>query len=183
MIRKIKNILNRIRGEQPLNKLIGRGLKVGTNLTRMSGVIIDPAHCWHIEIGNDVILAPNVHILAHDASTKPFLNYTRIANVKIGNRVFIGAGTIVLPGVSIGNDVVVGAASVVSKSIPDNSLAVGNPARVIYSLSDYLAKEKLKMNDENTFGYDYTLRNKEFSVQQQREMINACDKYGEGFVE
>jgi hypothetical protein len=39
------------------------------------------------------------------------------------------------------------------------------------------------MNDENTFGYDYTLSNKEFSVQQQREMINACDNYGEGFVE
>ena len=183
MKQKIKMLLARIRGEQPLNKLIARGLKVGTNLTRMSGVIIDPAHCWHIEIGNDVILAPNVHILAHDASTKPFLNYTRIANVKIGNRVFIGAGSIILPGVSIGNDVVIGAGSVVSKSIPTNSLAAGNPAKVICSLEEYLNKQKMKMTQKNTFNYSHTLRNPEFSEIHRNEMIEACSIYGQGFVE
>ena len=136
----IKEIINRIRGEQSLQKLIDRGLKIGTNLTRMSGVIIDPSHCWHIEIGDNVILAPNVHILAHDASTKPFLNYTRIANVKIGSRVFIGAAAIILPGVNIGDDVVIGAGSIVSKDIPNNSLAIGSPAKVICSLDTYIEK-------------------------------------------
>lgn len=173
----------RLRGEQPLNRLISRGLKVGTNLTRMSGVIIDPSHCWHIEIGNDVILAPNVHILAHDASTKLFLNYTRIANVKIGNRVFIGAGSIILPGVTLGDDVVIGAGSVVSKSIAFNSLAAGNPAKVICSLDDYVKKQQLKMVESNTFNYNYTLRNPGFSEQHRKEMIEACSKYGQGFVE
>jgi len=179
----IKRIINRIRGEQALQKLLDRGLKVGTNLTRMSGVIIDPAHCWHIEVGNDVILAPNVHILAHDASTKPFLNYTRIANVKIGNRVFIGAGAIVLPGVTIGDDVVIGAGSVVSKNIPSNSVAVGSPAKVICALNDYIAKEKNKMNADNVFGEEFTLRNPDFSNVHKQKMVQACEKYGQSFVE
>ena len=72
----LKKTLNKIRGEQSIDKLKKRGLKIGKNTTIMSGVIIDPSHCWHISIGNNVILAPRVHILAHDASTKLFLNHT-----------------------------------------------------------------------------------------------------------
>ena len=179
----IKKILNQIRGEQSLQKLINRGLIVGKNLTRMSGVIIDPSHCWHIEIGEDVILAPNVHILAHDASTKLFLNYTRIANVKIGNRVFVGAGTIILPGVTIGDNVVIGAGSVVSKNIPNNSVAVGNPVKVICTLDEYIEKEKLKMNADNIFDENFTLRNSTFTDKQKQQMIDASEKYGQAFVE
>ncbi|OIP81661.1 MAG: acetyltransferase [Porphyromonadaceae bacterium CG2_30_38_12] len=178
-----KKILDKLRGEQPLGKLIKRGLKVGKNLTRMSGVVIDPSHCWHIEIGDNVILAPNVHILAHDASTKPFLNYTRIANIKIGSRVFIGAGAIILPGVSIGDDVVIGAGSIVSKNIPANSLAVGSPAKVICSLDAYIEKEKIKMNADNVFHAEYTLRNPQFSDKHKTNMIEACKKHGQAFVE
>lgn len=179
----IKRFLGRLRGEQAIEKLIKRGLKIGKNFTRMSGVIIDPSHCWHIEIGDDVILAPNVHILAHDTSTKIFLNYTRIANVKIGNRVFIGAGAIILPGVTIGDDVVIGSGSVVSKDIASSSLAVGSPAKVICTLEAYIEKEKLKMNSDNVFGSDYTLRNSNFNDEHKRKMIKACEKYGEAFVE
>ena len=180
---KLKLLLRRLRGEQPIEKFIKRGLKVGKNLTRMSGVIIDPAHCWHIEIGDDVWLAPNVHILAHDGSTKPFLNHSRIANVKIGNRVFIGAAAIILPGVTIGDDVVIGAGSVVSRSIPSNSLAVGNPAKVISSLDKYIEKQKSQMQAENTFDAEYTLRNKDFSKSHCQKMIESCTKYGQAFVE
>lgn len=172
-----------MRGEQPLDKLISRGLKVGTNLTRMSGVIIDPSHCWHIEIGDDVILAPRVHILAHDASTKPFLNYTRVANVKIGNKVFIGASSIVLPGVTIGDNVIIGAGSIVSKNIPSNSLAVGSPAKIICSLEEYLEKERNKMNEFNTFNSSYTLRNSNFNKAQKLQMYEMSFRYGELFVE
>lgn len=51
--------------------------------------------------------------------------------VSIGNDVWIGAGVSILPGVKIGNNCVIGAGSVVNKDIPDNSLAVGNPCKVI----------------------------------------------------
>ena len=179
----VRKILDTLRGEQSIDKLINRGMKVGTNLRRMSGVIIDPSHCWHIEIGNDVILAPKVHILAHDASTKLFLNFTRIANVKIGNRVFIGAGSIILPGVSIGDNVVIGAGSVVSKDISSNSVAVGIPARVICSIDEYLEKEKLKMNDLNVFDEEFTMRNPYFSTEQKNKMIQSCQEFGEAFVD
>lgn len=51
-------------------------MKVGANFNRLHGVILDPAHCWLIEIGNNVTMTPRVHILCHDASIKQFLNYT-----------------------------------------------------------------------------------------------------------
>ena len=54
--------------------------------------------------------------------------------MSIGNDCFVGAGSIILPGVHIGNKVIIGAGSVVAKSIPDNSVAVGNPAKVIRQL-------------------------------------------------
>lgn len=179
----VNKLLSRIRGEQPLQKLIKRGLCVGENFTRMSGVIIDPSHCWHIEIGNNVILAPNVHILAHDASTKPFLNYTRIANVKIGNNVFIGASSIILPGVTIGNNVIIGAGSIITKDIPSSTVALGSPAKVLCSLDEYIQKEKMKMNAENVFQEDYTLRNPFFSDNMKHKLIEACQKHGQAFLE
>ena len=101
MRKQIKEFLYRIRGEYTTDKLVKMGLKVGENFNRLNGVILDPSHCWLISIGNNVTLAPRVHILAHDASTKTFLNYTKIGHVKIGNNVFIGAESIVLPNVEL----------------------------------------------------------------------------------
>ena len=174
----IRKFLEYLRGEpQHLDKLIKRGLKIGKNFKRMGGVIIDPSHCYHITIGDNVILAPRVHILAHDSSFGLFTGYTRAANVSIGNQVFVGAGSIILPGVHIGNRVVIGAGSVVTKDIPDNSVAVGNPARVICSLDGYLAKEKAKVCAENSFhGLDWE---KPHDI---AKAVAAADKYGEIFL-
>ena len=96
----IKELLYRLRGEYTTEKLISMGMTVGTNFKRLHGVILDPAHCWLITIGDNVTMAPRVHILCHDASTKQFLNYTKIGNVTIGDNVFIGAKSVVLPGVT-----------------------------------------------------------------------------------
>lgn len=133
------------------------GCRIGTNFTMLHECILDPSHAWLIEIGDDVTLAPRVHILAHDASTKKHLGYTRIGTVKIGNRVFLGAGVLILPGVTIGDDVVIGAGAIVSSSIANNSVAVGNPARVICSLSDFLTKRKAEMAGHPQFGIEYTV--------------------------
>lgn len=142
------------------------------------GVIIDPSHCYHIRIGSNVTLAPRVHILAHDASTFMFFGYTRAADVNIGDYVFIGASSIVMPGVTIGDRVIIGAGSVVTKDIPSNSVAVGNPARVICSLDEYLEKEKAKMNRENTFtGLWY-----EGKPDECKKAVAIAEKYGEIFV-
>lgn len=174
----VRKLLEYLRGEpQHLEKLIKRGLKVGKNFNRMGGVIIDPSHCYHITIGDNVTLAPRVHILAHDASTRMFLGKTRAANVTIGNYVFVGAGSIILPGVHIGNRVIIGAGSIVTKDIPDNSLAVGNPAKVVCGIDEYLAKEKAKMQSDNMFNVIDWNNPNEINL-----AVITADKFGEIFV-
>ena len=74
-----------------------------------------------------------------------FFNYKESTNkysirqgeIKVGNNVFIGARSTVLYDVSIGNNVIIGAGSLVNKDIPDNSVAVGVPCRVVGSFDEY----------------------------------------------
>ena len=138
----LKEIVYRIRGEYTTEKLIKMGMKVGNNFKRLNGVILDPSHCWLIEIGNNVTMAPRVHILCHDASTKVHLNYTKIGKVKIGDNVFIGAESVIMPNVIIGDNVIIGANSTVTRDIPTNVVVTGTPARVICTLEEYLSKNK-----------------------------------------
>lgn len=169
----LKEFVYRLRGEYTTEKLISMGMTVGINFKRLNGVILDPGHCWLIEIGDNVTVAPRVHILCHDASTKLFLGYTKIGRVIIGNNVFIGAESVVLPGVKIGSNVIIGANSTVTHDIPDNSVAVGSPARVICSLEEYLEKEKKRMNIAPCYGEEYTLRlhvSMEKRMKQRREL-------------
>ncbi len=174
----LRKVYRRYFRPNPLPRLIERGLVIGNNFKMMGEVILDSDHCWHITIGDDVTLAPRVHILSHDASTKTHLNYTMIGKVTIGNRVFIGASAIVLPGVTIGNDVVIGAGSVVSRDIPGNSVAVGNPAKVIGSFENYLERKKNEMESYPCFGEEYThLKGVTGSMKNEMNM-NMKDRYG-----
>jgi len=102
-----------------------------------------------IEIGNDVTITANVVILTHDGSTWLFRDekgrryaYKR---VKIGNNVFIGTNSIIMPGVIIEDKVIIGAGSVVTKSIPSGSIVAGNPAKIIGSYETY-GQNVLKSN-------------------------------------
>lgn len=169
----IKEFVYRLRGEYTTEKLIRMGMKVGTNFTRLNGVILDPSHCWLIDIGNNVTMAPRVHILCHDASTKNFLGYTKIGRVTIGDNVFIGTETVVLPGVTIGNNVIIGANSTITHNIPDNVVVAGTPARVISTLEDYIEKERKKMQQGPCYDETYTLRDNvsmELRVRQKEEL-------------
>ena len=141
----IKEFVYRLRGEYTTEKLIKMGMTVGKNFKRLNGVILDPAHCWLISIGDNVTIAPRVHILAHDASTKHFLNYTKIGRVDIGDNVFIGSDSIILPNVT--------------KDIPAGSVIYGNPAKFVSSTADYIEKNKKLMENSPVFGDEFTLRN------------------------
>lgn len=169
----IREFIYRLRGEFTTEKLIKMGMTVGKNFKRLNGVILDPGHCWLIEIGDNVTLAPRVHILCHDASTKQFLGYTKIGRVNIGNNVFVGTDTVVLPGVTIGDNVIVGANSTVTHDIPDNTVVAGSPARVICSLEQYVNKEKRRMKDAPCYDETYTLRKNvsmELRMKQKEEL-------------
>ena len=132
------------------------------------------------EIGDDVTLAPRVHILAHDASTVHYLGYAKIGRVIIGNRVFIGASTIVLPNVKIGDDVIVGANSTVTKDLEGGFVYVGSPAKKICSTDEYIKKNKELMINVPCYGDEYTTRRNvsvEKKEKMKRELTNNC-----GFV-
>ncbi len=120
-----------------------RGVIIGKN----PGLVdchLDYGHGYLIEIGDNSKFA-HVTILTHDASTKTDLGYSKIGRVKIGDDVFIGHASIILPGTTIGNKVVIGAGSVVKGNIPDNSVAVGNPAVVVCSYDEYIEKNRKQM--------------------------------------
>ena len=156
------------------------GVKIGENCKIQNEVMIDYSHYWHIIIGNNVTIAPRVHILAHDASTKLHLEYTRIGKVIIEDNVFIGAGSIILPGVIIGKNSIVGAGSIVTKNIPPNVVSAGNPSKTMCSLKTYLENQKKIMSNSEIFDESYTLKNK-INKKKMEEMNNKIGD-SNGFV-
>lgn len=99
---------------------------------------------WIITLGNNVHITEGVKFITHDGGTLlyrhlvPDLEITK--PITVGNDVYIGNNVIILPGVTIGNNVIIGAGAIVSKNIPDNSVAVGVPARVIKTADEYFEK-------------------------------------------
>lgn len=180
---KLRKILMHLRSEISTEELINIGLTVGKNFSRQEKTLIDQSHCWLITIGDDVTLAPRVHILAHDASTKRALGYTRIGTVNIGNNVFVGASATILPGVDIGNNVVIGAGSVVSRDIPDNSVAVGSPANVICTYDEFVNRKESEMEEVPSFDESYTLRNSGLTEEMKREMREKLNESKIGYVD
>ncbi|MBE6903281.1 MAG: acyltransferase [Ruminococcaceae bacterium] len=99
---------------------------------------------WIITVGDNVHITNGVKFITHDGGTLlyrhkvPDLEITK--PITVGNDVYFGNDVIVLPGVTIGNNVIIGAGAVVTKDIPDNSVAVGVPAKVIKSADEYFEK-------------------------------------------
>ncbi len=119
----------------------GKFIFLGNNCEiNMNCVFLD---CNRITIGDNALIAPGVHIYTvfHPISANERFNksvnadfpfaVSKTAPVTIGNNVWIGGGSILLPGITIGDNVTIGAGSVVTKSIPSNVIAYGNPCRII----------------------------------------------------
>jgi acyl-[acyl carrier protein]--UDP-N-acetylglucosamine O-acyltransferase len=93
-----------------------------------------------VKIGEGFISAPGSIILAHDASTIIHCGKTRVEKTIIGKHVFLGANAVILPGVEVGDNAIIGAGAVVTKNVPPDSIVVGNPARVVSTVKDYILK-------------------------------------------
>ena len=91
-------------------------------------------------------ITDGVKFITHDGGTLIYRQYIPDLEITkpitIGNDVYIGNNVIILPGVTIGSNVVIGAGAIVSHNIPDNSVAVGVPARVIKTADEYFEKIK-----------------------------------------
>lgn len=118
------------------NIYFGNNCEVNMNCTFLDDNII--------RIGDNALIAPNVQIYTALHPTNALDRFgepredgsfefckTQSAPVTIGNNAWIGGGTIIMPGITIGNNVVIGAGSIVTKDIPDNTIAYGNPCRVV----------------------------------------------------
>lgn len=127
-------------------KCISKLGKVGKNYQIFKNVDLG-SEPFLIFMGDDVKITSGVKLITHDGGVFVLRNMKRenedvdiFGRIIIKNNAFIGMNSIILPGVTIGNNVIVGAGSVVTKSIPDNSVAAGNPARIICGIDEYERK-------------------------------------------
>lgn len=136
-----------------------RGVKIGkgTVIAVPKHFDIDLSKPHLITIGDNVRLNKYTTIMCHDAAAKVFREIKgelipSSGKVTIGNNVYFGRYTTVLKGVTIGNNCIIGYGATVMRDIPDNSVAVGTPAKVICTIDEYYERRKEKALDE-TFEY------------------------------
>lgn len=142
----LHRLLGEVKGniliEQPFVCDYGYNISVGKNFYSNHNLVI--LDCAKVSFGDNVFIAPNCgfytagHPLEASERNKG-LEYAR--PITVGDNVWFGANVSVLPGVTIGDNCVIGAGSVVNKDIPANSLAVGNPCKVIRTIDNGVDKQ------------------------------------------
>ncbi len=134
--------------EAPFHCDYGWNIEVGENFfANYNLTILDVGK---VTIGKNAQIAPNVSIYTAGHPLHPEsrnTGYEYGIPVTIGDNVWIGGDTVILPGVTIGNNVVIGAGSVVTKDIQDNMIVAGNPGKVIREITEddrkYYYKDKV----------------------------------------
>jgi maltose O-acetyltransferase len=143
----VREVLARLRGEATLARLQAQGLQIGRDVYAAKPILIDAGFPWLVSIGDGTTFGPGVEVIVHDASTKRHIDYSVLAPVRIGCDVYIGARSIILPGVTIGDRSIVGAGSVVRRDVPPGSLVMGNPAEVVSTTDRYIARHRAQLTE------------------------------------
>lgn len=144
-INLICKLINNHSYDSKRNYLRSQGAHIGNKTRLICKIDAFGSEPYMVTIGENCLISADVCFFTHDGGVKVLsdlgcFNGERMdimAPIKVGDNVYIGTGAYILPGVTIGNNVVIGAASVVTRDIPDNSVAVGIPARVIRTVDEY----------------------------------------------
>ena len=147
LFNKIKFLFINRNNKNKVRYLRKAGATIGEGTRLLCGVSSFGTEPYLISVGKDCLLTGGISIVTHDGGVSVLNNLNmfneikmdKVAPVEIGNNVFIGAKTIIMPGVKIGNNVIIGAGSIVARNIPDNSVAAGVPAKVLKSVDEYYA--------------------------------------------
>lgn len=144
----LNRIIYRISGFEKRTKILKKeGIKIGKSCEIYPNVAFG-SEPYLIEIGDNVRITSGCRFVTHDGGIYVLRNLNKLTNadifgkIKIGNNVHIGLNCIIMPNVTIGNNCIIGCGAVVTKDIPDNSVAVGVPARVIKNIEEYYEKNK-----------------------------------------
>ncbi len=186
LLKKIRDFIKAllgIRTAPTLEELKSQGMRVGENLIYESfSTRFDISHCWLIDIGNDVTLCTGVCLLAHDASTKKELGYTKIGLVKIEDKAFIGINSVIMPGVTVGKGSIVGTGSIVTHDVPAGCVYAGNPAKFICTTEEYYKKQKDNLSSLPVFDGSYTVGGNVTEEKKQQMIAELKNNGNKGFV-
>lgn len=136
-------MINVIKGRYRL--ALENGLNVGVGVS-IAGKVDFGSEPYLITLGDYCRLSTDIIFITHDGGTWAFRDLPeyqdviKYGKISVGGHSFIGARVTIMPGVTIGSRCVIGAGSVVTKDIPDGSVVVGNPAKVIMTTKDYAQK-------------------------------------------
>lgn len=160
IIEKIRNLYQRLvlSPEQIARKegvTIGRGCNIGT---RHFG-----SEPYLITIGDNVGIAEGVYFHTHGgarAARREYPNFDVFGKIEVKNWAYLGSGSHIMPGVTIGEGSIIAAGSIVTKSVPDNELWGGVPAKRISSVQEFIARN-----------LRYNLNSKNLNRQQKKELL------------
>lgn len=116
-----------------------------------------------IEIGSNCAITSGVKIFTHGGGRvlrDEIPDFDIFGKVKIGNYVYIGSNSLIMPGVTIGSHVLVAAGSVVTKSVPDNTVIAGNPAKIVSTIEEY-----------KQHNLHYNLHSKRMSANEKKQLL------------
>jgi len=180
LLSSLKERVGGMRLERRWDRLRELGMHIGTGVNLPSSTFIDTSHCFLISIGDWCGFGEECVLLAHDGQFDEFLDSGRIGRVRIHPHSHLGTRTIVLAGVDIGPRTIVGAGSVVTKSLPPDTVCAGNPARVLSTLDEYLAKHRTAMAKLPTFDYmSYDIR---FLTPERKAELVAATAAGDAYI-
>ncbi len=164
--------------------ILPAGIRIGKDVWIGDATRFDWDHGRHITIGDEVTLAPGVRILCHDASCMRRVGGTWIAPVTIHARAFIGAESIIMPGVVIGEGAIVAAGAVVTREVLPGTIVAGVPARQIGLVADLDTRRREQMLTKPQFRIaDYEPKEPaDLPAAKDLELRQAVEKHGGYFL-